>query len=124
MPAHQKTKTRAPETKTCESETKPCASETKNLRFGNENPAAETKTSQGIKSATPTDNNVEWDILLSTCLRDGSNPPPPLTTMLIGILPSTYLHKGANLPPPLTTMCVVLLPSIFIFIRDQIRHPL
>ena len=95
----------------------------------------------GIKSATPSDGRDGYvmdtfkGILPTTCLQEGSNPPPPLTNASAG---KFYLPEGSNSPPivpstdlkwdqirhPLWPIHPMGYYLPFIFNRDQIRHPI
>ena len=58
---------------------------------------------------------IDGKELPSAYLHQESNPPPPLTILLNGILPSIgILPCGSGPPPPLTTMLIGILSSTYL----------
>ena len=104
IPRIRNQKARESESKTQESDTKPRESETENqkLKIANQTPRSANQ-----KPNKPTNQNPKK--------RFKPNLPTPLNILLNEILPPTYPHnKGSNPPPPLNTMLKRML-HLFVF---------
>ena len=62
--------------------------------------------SWGIKPAIPADHRIEQDPI--AYFHEGSNLPPPLTSILILIFPSGCLDKESKPPLPLTNIYIYI----------------